>query len=251
MDRRLALKSLAALALCPICSSASRAAEAAHWSYEGATGADRWSELDAANRVCSAGMRQSPIDIADTVAAELPQLKFDWSKTPDTIVNNGHTVQVNFTWGGTLAVGKESYELLQFHFHRPSEHLIGSEGFPMEVHFVHKGGAGGLAVVGVLIAAGEQNPVFARLISTMPLKAGPAVKADPGIDPFGLLPAGRGYYFYPGSLTTPPCAETVDWMVLTNPIEVSEADIGAFAKLYPNNSRPVQAGNRRSVLRSE
>ena len=251
MDRRLALKSLAAIALCPICSRASRAAEAAHWSYEGATGADRWSALDAANRVCSAGTRQSPIDIADAVVAELPPLEIGWSKAPDTIVNNGHTVQVNFTGGGTLTVGKGRYELLQFHFHRPSEHLVGAKSFPMEVHFVHRGAAGGLAVVGVLMAAGKPNPAFARLISTMPAKAGPAIKADPEVDPFGLLPAGRGYYCYSGSLTTPPCAETVEWMVLTEPIEVAEADIGAFAKLYPNNSRPVQASNRRSVLRSD
>lgn len=111
MDRRLALKSLAAIALCPICSRASRAAEAAHWSYEGATGADRWSALDAANRVCSAGTRQSPIDIADAVVAELPPLEIGWSKAPDTIVNNGHTVQVNFTGGGTLTAGKGRYEL--------------------------------------------------------------------------------------------------------------------------------------------
>lgn len=250
MNRRYALKVLAGFALCPLCASASFAAEGAHWSYEGATGPDKWGALDAANSVCSAGSQQSPIDIVETIKSQLSPLNIAWSRRADTILNNGHTIQVNFAEGSTLIVSGEKYTLLQFHFHRPSEHLIAGKRFPMEVHFVHRNAAGSLAVIGVLMATGKSNPVFNKVVSTMPQKEGPEVKADAAINPNGLLPSARGYYRYSGSLTTPPCSEVVHWLLLTNPIQVADADVASFAKLYPMNARPVQKNNRRFVLRS-
>jgi carbonic anhydrase len=249
MHRRHVLKALAGLALCPICAPVGFSAWA-HWSYEGSTGPATWGNLDAADRACSAGMQQSPIDIGTTVRAQLPPLKLSWAKAADTIVNNGHTIQLNFGAGSSLTVGKETYALLQVHFHRPSEHLIGSKSFPMEAHFVHRHASGGLAVVGVLMTAGKKNAAFARVAATMPAKAGAEVKADPGFNPNGMLPGRRSYYRYPGSLTTPPCSETVEWLLLSQSIEVAEADIAAFAKLYPMNARPTQKPNRRDVLLS-
>ncbi len=250
MHRRQVLKALTGLALCPLCASNGFAADAAHWSYEGATGPAKWGEIDAASKVCSIGAQQSPIDIGATVKAQLPALKFAWRKSGDTIVNNGHTIQVNFAEGSALTFGTARYTLLQVHFHRPSEHLIGGKNFPMEAHFVHRHASGGLAVVGVLMATGKPNAVFGKIAATMPAKEGPAVKADAAINPNGLLPARRGYYRYPGSLTTPPCAEVVEWLLLTDPIEVAAADVTSFAKLYPMNARPAQKDNRRYVLRS-
>ena len=243
------MKAMAGLALCPLCATRGRAADT-HWSYEGGTGPDKWAELDPANAVCSAGSQQSPIDVGETVRSALPPLKIAWGKSADTIVNNGHTIQVNFAEGSTLTTAGGAYKLVQFHFHRPSEHLIGGKSFPMEVHFVHANPSGGLAVVGVLMAGGRANPVFNKIVTTMPEAEGPAVKADPAINPNGLLPARRGYYRYEGSLTTPPCSETVDWHLLIDPIQVAEADITRFAKLYPMNARPAQKVSRRFVLRS-
>ncbi|QWG13837.1 carbonic anhydrase family protein [Bradyrhizobium sediminis] len=252
MNRRHALRALAGLALCPLCTQQGIAAEGHHWSYEGAGGPAKWGDLDAASKVCGIGSQQSPIDIGTTVKSQLPALKFNWAKTAaaDTIVNNGHTIQLNFAKGSTLTLGDVKYELQQVHFHRPSEHLIGGRNFPMEAHFVHRAETGALAVVGVLMATGKPNAAFSKIISTMPMKEGPAVKADPGIDPNALLPAKLGYYRYPGSLTTPPCSETVEWLVLTQPIQVAEANVAAFARLYPMNARPVQKDNRRYVLQS-
>ncbi len=250
MNRRRALKALAGLALCPLCASAGFAAEGAHWSYEGANGPAHWGDVDTASKVCSVGSQQSPIDITGTIKAQLPPLKIAWSRKADTIVNNGHTIQVNFAPGSTLKVGKDDYALLQFHFHHPSEHTFAGKSYPMEVHFVHRNTAGTLAVIGALITAGKSNPVFNKIVATMPAHEGPAVKADPAIDPNKLLPAARGYFRYEGSLTTPPCSEVVNWLVLREPIQVAQADIDAFAKLYPVNARPVQKDNRRFVLSS-
>jgi carbonic anhydrase len=247
MDRRRLLKSLGALALCPLCAKPGLAAE---WSYSGVHGPEHWGDIDAASKVCSVGMQQSPVDIGATIPAKLPALKIGWRRRADTIVNNGHTIQVNFADGSTLTGPGGSYKLVQFHFHRPSEHLINGKIYPMEVHFVHANPAGALAVVGVLMETGKPNAVLNKVVSTMPQKAGPAVKADAAIDPNGLLPRRLGYYRYEGSLTTPPCSETVDWLLLTDPIQVADTDVAAFARLYPMNARPAQKANRRFVLRS-
>ena len=249
MNRRLALKALAGLALCPLCKPAF-AAEGAHWSYEGAGGPAKWGDLDAANKACAVGLQQSPIDIEGTIKSQLPVLTLNWGKSADTIVNNGHTIQLNFAEGSTLTLGDVKYKLLQVHFHRPSEHMIGGKNFPMEAHFVHRADSGGLAVVGVLLTEGKANATFARIMATMPANEGPPVKADAGINPNGLLPAKHSYYRYSGSLTTPPCSELVEWLVLTTPMPVAASDVAAFAKLYPMNARPVQKDNRRFVLRS-
>lgn len=253
MYRRQALKVLAGLALCPVCAVTSFAEEAhgPHWSYEGATGPDKWGGLDAANGSCATGSQESPVDIIGSISARLPPLDIGWGKRPDTIVNNGHTIQLNFASGNTLKVGDRSFTLTQFHFHHPSEHLVNGKAFAMEAHFVHAAEEGGLAVLGVLMTPGRSNAVFGKIISTMPLAEGPPIPADQAIDPNGLLPAARAYYRYEGSLTTPPCSETVNWLVLSQTIEVAETDIGRFAKLYPMNARPIQNRNRRFLLRAQ
>jgi len=248
MNRRQSLKLFAGLALCPLCARLAFAAEH-HWAYEGDVGPDKWSGLDAADVACSAGHQQSPIDISGAIGARQPPLRISWRKRPETIVNNGHTIQLSVSDGDAIDVGDRSYALTQFHFHHPSEHWIAGRGFAMEAHFVHTS-VDGLAVVGVLMVPGKANPVFNTIVSTMPMEEGPAVPADPGIDPNLLLPGKRAYYHYEGSLTTPPCSETVDWLVLAYPIEVDEADIARFAKVYPMNARPLQSRDRRFILSS-
>lgn len=250
MHRRHLLKAMGALALCPLCTIGNLAAQEAHWGYEGATGPDKWGSLGGDGNVCSTGTQQSPVDISGTVRAALPRLDLNWARSANTIVNDGHTIKLAFTDGGTLRTGRDVYRLTQFHFHHPSEHTIDGRRAAMEVHFVHEGEGGNLGVVGVLIREGRPNRVFARIVATMPAKEGRPVPADPAIDPYGLMPFGGGYVRYAGSLTTPPCAETVAWMVLVRPIEVAASDIEAFAKLYSDNSRPVQKLNRRFLLRS-
>jgi carbonic anhydrase len=245
------LKLFAGLALCPLCAPKGFAADV-HWNYEDTSdGPTHWGDLDAANRACSVGGQQSPIDIGETIKAQLPPLRMTWAKTADTIVNNGHTIELDMGDNSVLSAGSRgNYRLVQFHFHRPSEHTINGASFPMEVHFVHQNASGALAVVGVLMTGGRLNKTFNTIVLTMPNREGPPVKADPKIDPNALLPAKRSYYRFEGSLTTPPCSETVDWLLLTEPIQVAEADINSFAALFKHNARPVQKLDRRFVLRS-
>jgi len=249
MERRDFVKGLALLGLCPLCAKSGFAAEGEHWSYEGEAGPAHWGDLDKANAVCSAGSQQSPLDIAAAIRSNLPKMAIDWKKSDSDIVNNGHTIQVNPPAGSKLSRGGNTYELVQFHFHAPSEHLIDGKAFPMEAHFVHQAKSGALGVLGVFLKPGKANAGFAALAKAFPAKAGDRVTAK-DVDPRGLLPKTLKYWAYEGSLTTPPCTEIVDWMVAMKTVEVAAADIKKFTALYPMNARPALAANRRFILAS-
>lgn len=235
---------------CPICAAAARGEGAAQWDYEGAEGAKDWGELDPGYRACSVGCQQSPIDITETIPARLPWISLNWRPQAFEIANNGHTIQANVAPGSFAQIGPNRYELKQFHFHRPGEHALNGKRTAMEAHFVHANDQGKLAVLGVLMVAGPRNPLFAEIMKVAPSSPGEAKLKGPAYAQ-ALLPRRGGLFFrYEGSLTTPPCAETVEWNVYLDPVAVAQADIDAFAKIFANNSRPLQPANRRFILRS-
>ena len=219
-----------------------------HWSYGGDTGPAHWGELSPDFKVCELGLEQTPIDLAGGMRGEPGALTLDYKPLPLRIVNNGHTIQVNADAGCSCAIGGTKYDLLQFHFHHPSEHLLAGKPFDLECHFVHKSAAGALAVVGVLVKPGARNAALAPLLDAMPSSAGPETRGSGSLDPAALLPKSGGYFRYMGSLTTPPCSEGLTWTVFKEPIEASPDQIRQFAALFPNNARPVQNRNRRFLI---
>jgi len=221
-----------------------------HWAYTGHGGPAHWAHLDSAFEACAKGTRQSPIDIRNAVKSELPALGFQYASTEPTIVNNGHTIQVNLPTGNTLKVGDATYELLQFHFHSPSEEQISGKHTAMVAHFVHRNAAGQLGVVGVLIQPGKSNAAYAPIFEHLP-RHGERITVDGlTLDLNALLPADKGYYSYEGSLTTPPCSEGVNWMVLKTPVRLGADQIKAFRRVYNANARPIQPGNDRVIKES-
>ena len=111
---------------------------APHWTYDGAAdGPAAWGTLSADFASCASGERQSPIDIASTVRIGLTDAVFHYGPSDLHVVNNGHTVQANVVPGYYIELDGERYDLLQFHFHVPSEHVVDSHSFAMEMHFVH------------------------------------------------------------------------------------------------------------------
>ncbi|MGX5800699.1 carbonic anhydrase [Bradyrhizobium sp. Arg314] len=248
MERRDFIKGLTLLGLCPLCAKSGFAAEGAHWTYEGETGPTHWGDLGGDNAACSVGSQQSPLDITGAIKADLPAIVTNWKKGGE-IVNNGHTIQINMPAGSKLSRGDRTYELVQFHFHAPSEHRVAGKSFPMEVHFVHKAESGTLGVLAVFFQPGAANATFAALAAAFPAKEGDKTPAR-DVDPSGILPKTLSYWAYEGSLTTPPCSENVDWMVAMEPIEVAAADIARFTALYAMNARPVLTANRRYILSS-
>jgi carbonic anhydrase len=221
-----------------------------HWSYEGETGPQAWGQLKPEFNVCAAGQRQSPINIDESMTLQGPAepLQFDYQPSSASVVNNGHTIQVDVVGDNSLTVRGSNFKLLQFHFHNPSEERINHKAFAMVAHLVHRNPEGQLAVVAVLFEAGAVNPLVNRVWTYMPLDAGDRVRMPAGSLNLGeLLPKDQRYYQFMGSLTTPPCSEGVLWMVLKQPMALSREQLRLFAQLFPNNARPVQPLNGRAV----
>jgi carbonic anhydrase len=222
---------------------------AQHWSYTGEAGPDNWSKVDGKNIMCALGRNQSPIDLADFVEADLKPLKIDYKAGAAEVINNGHTVQVNYAPGSTLTVDGRAFELKQFHFHAPSENRINGKPFPMEGHLVHADKDGNLAVVAVMFEAGAANAVLEKAWAAMPAQAGGKASLPAGLNVMQMMPADKDYYRFNGSLTTPPCSEGVRWLVLKKPATVSKAQVDQFSKtLGFANNRPIQPVNARPVL---
>lgn len=245
----LALLTIAFSCFVPVICMASD--EEAHWSYEGEEGPEHWADISEDYHMCREGVNQSPIDLNRNIHAELSELVFDYYSKPIRETNNGHTIQVDVESGGFLKIPSRDrkFELKQFHFHSPSEHTINGQSYAMEVHFVHADDSGALAVVGVLFTEGAENSVLGKLWAFMPDHGGESNEAPIGIEETDLLPATRDYFYYPGSLTTPPCTEGVSWFVLKNSIEASAEQIDVFKKrMGHTTNRPVQPHNARLIL---
>jgi carbonic anhydrase len=219
-----------------------------HWSYEGATGPDHWGELSPDFKVCQLGMEQTPIDLSSGLKGDAGSISFDYRAVPMRILNNGHTIQVNADPGCSCTIGDMKYDLVQFHFHHPSEHLLDGKAFDMEAHFVHKSETGALAVVGVFFKSGLPNLSLQPIFDSMPASEGENVNANGAFNPATFFPVIHAHFRYTGSLTTPPCSEGLVWTVFREPIEASPEQIAQFAALFPNNARPVQGKNRRFLI---
>ncbi|WGV26601.1 carbonic anhydrase [Halotia branconii] len=217
------------------------------WSYGGAENPTRWGELDNNFALCESGKDQSPINIVDAVQGNPAQIVFNYKPTPLEIVNNGRTVQVNYAPGSSVTINGKQYALLQFHFHTPSEHTIEGNASAMELHLVHRNTAGELSVVGVMMNKGTANPVIDKIWQHIPSTQKTNTVSGQTINAADLLPKSKAYFSYSGSLTTPPCSESVKWNVLTEPITVSSEEIDTFEKLYQVNARPVQPTNDRKI----
>jgi carbonic anhydrase len=219
----------------------------AAWSYSPGTGPDRWAELDRNYALCGEGTEQSPIDLSAAVAPDdEPPLDIDYRPTPLVIINNGHTIEVEYRAGSTLTVGGQTWGVRQFHFHAHSEHTVGGAASPLELHVVHRDDAGNLAVVGVFIEEGAANAALATVFDRLPAQKGARIELEGvEVNAADLLPADLAAWRYDGSLTTPPCSEGVRWHVLANPIKASPQQIAAFKAIFADNHRAVQPLNDR------
>lgn len=225
-------------------------AHAAHWSYDGEGGPGSWGAMKPEFAKCSTGARQSPIDIRGGIKVQLEPVQFDYRPSGFRVIDNGHTVQVNVAAGNSIEVMGRRYELLQFHFHRPSEERIDGRQFDMVAHLVHKDIEGRLAVVAVLLDRGSAQPIVQTVWNNLPLEKGDEVSAKGALDLNALLPPERSYFTYMGSLTTPPCSEGVLWMVMKQPVPISPEQIAIFSRLYPMNARPIQSASGRLIKES-
>ena len=220
-------------------------AEHSHWGYFGED-AD-WGALGGENAACGTGREQSPITITRTARVALASLNVQYQPSAVRVLNNGHTAQLNYAPGSFIELDGKRFDLLQFHFHIPSEHRISGRLSDMEVHFVHRAADGTLAVVGVMLEQGAENPALAAFWDQLPMVETPERTLPGTLNANDLLPAVRTTYRYNGSLTTPPCSEGVLWNLMTTSQSMSWWQIDTFRELFEVNARPVQPQYDRTV----
>jgi carbonic anhydrase len=224
-----------------------KAGDAAHWSYDGAEGPAAWAALTADYARCADGSAQSPIAVDHPEDRPLPDLRFDYRTARVAIEDTGHTEQVNVDPGSSIVLDGVAYRLVQFHYHAPSEHTVDGRSFPAEFHFVHKADGGALAVVGLLVAEGRDNPAWDPILEHLPNRADGPVTVE-ALDLKALFPGDLATTRYEGSLTTPPCSEGVHWNLLSGIIELSDAQLSLLTSHYDHNNRPVQPRKGRPVV---
>lgn len=212
----------------------------AHWDYENPDwGSQGYSEC--------AGLVQSPIDIvtSSAIPAKLPNITYNYTQFASTnSIDNGHSVQVNVEGNNSITYNGVKYDLAQFHYHVKSEHTVNGAYMPMEVHFVHKSAeTGAIMVLGVFVEGGAQtdNVAYAEYLKAFPSIKKERYSSGVKINPIAMYPTNnQAYYNYTGSLTTPPCSQGIDWIVMKESVKISDSQLSEFAKVYNHNYRPVQ-----------
>src|SRR5215212_7537599 len=240
---------LMAMSACAPQNTPAPSASPVHWTYEGEEGPSHWGELDPAYELCGEGKSQSPIDISISSEQDLTNISFHYQPSEVNILNNGHTVQVNYDAGSYIELDNTRYDVLQFHYHAPSEHKVGGESFPAELHIVHKNADGNLTVIGVLLKEGTENVAYQPFINNLPTTKTDPKDAGVKINAMDMLPAVQTTFRYSGSLTTPPCTEGVNWLLMTTPVELSAQQLTALDSLFEaGNNRPVQPITDRTLI---
>jgi carbonic anhydrase len=217
--------------------------QTAHWEYDGAMGPENWGKEFP---TCGRGKSQAPLNIKGPFEKVRFSVAPDYKQGQLKIVNNGHTIQVNVPAGSKVRIDGRPFDLLQFHFHRPSEEHIDGKPSAMVIHFVHKNAEGELAVLAVMLREGNENPGIKTLWTHAPKAEGPEVVPD-GVmfNPVNLLPREMDFFHYDGSLTTPPCTEKVKFYILKTQVNVSKEQMAEFP--FKMNARPIQPTNGRPI----
>ena len=226
-----------------------------HWSYQGFRGPRLWGFLEDAYRECRVGHQQSPIDIVMPHHADHQEdLTFHYSNSSFQAVTTEHGLRIESLGTSRLILNQRSYRLRQFHFHDPSEHHIDGNVFPMEVHFVHEDANGHLLVVALLVKLGEKNSLLADLQQWVEQEEKPRAltnikhpsnRLDLNVRDF--LPHSIHHFSYHGSLTTPPCTQGVQWILLRTPTHLSQTQLNWFSSRIGTNARPIQPLDGRQV----
>ena len=203
--------------------------------------------------VCNTGIMQAPIDIAQAEKLPINNLHFLYKPVDLDVINdcNRYRILVKFPDNDWLTVGKKPYFLSELHFRAPGENAVDGKRPRMSVQLVHLSAESRFLIVEVPVVAGRENPAMKTLLEHVPAPGREIAAGGVKIDATDFLPAGRAFYRFPGSLTTPICNEDVMWYVMKNPIELSEEQIVGYLKYYHDTARTLQPLHSRPVAVSE
>jgi carbonic anhydrase len=217
---------------------------------EGPRGPTHWAG------VCKTGHMQTPINVSKPEKVPLkllPQLQFNYQPTELDIVNdcNNYQLKLRFPPNQWLNVARKPYRLSEVRFREPGETAVNGTRPPMAIELVHLSPEANFLIVEVPVVVGKENPTVKTLWKHIPPPGHEFKVANIKINVMNLIPADHGFYRFPGSLTNPICNEPVQWYLMKNPIEMSEAQIDQYRKYYHDTARPLQALNDRPVIESQ
>jgi len=218
------------------------------WGYDGKEGPEHWGKLSEEFSMCSAGSTQSPIDIEESLDANLKPLKLLQKFPAKEILQTNHSIQLNFRDGNIVAIDNITFKLKQANFHTPSEHSIQGKSFPLEAQFLHSDIKGNMAIVAILFREGRPNPGLEKVLKQLPNESNKAVTLKSRLLASEMMPSNQDYYRFSGSLTSPPCTEGIRWILIKTPMTASKEQIDALAALTQHNNRPLQALNGRLIV---
>lgn len=242
------LKTFAGLTTLTLAAGATLAsAQTLDWRYTDAVAPERWAQANPDYAACDAGSMQSPIALSEANAMGEVKIATSYGMTNGTLQLGQHKVQVDAPAGMGMISGGKLFNLVQVHFHTPSEHTIDGERFPLTAHFVHATADGTLGVLGVMFEEGDANPALQSIIDAARRGSGQMVQVDFA----DMVPGEVDVYRYQGSLTTPPCSENVNWHVVQEPLEASAAQIAAMEGALSFSARSLQPVNNRLVIAPE
>ena len=241
-------KFLGAAAACAMIATPALAQDK-NWNFGDGMTDERWSLISTEYGMCDAGLMQSPIDLGAAKAVGDVQLDVNFGETGGTVALGEEKVQVDFDGSQGMISGGKQFNLVQVHFHTPSEHAINGERQPLVAHFVHATADGELGVLGVLYTEGDANDDLQKIVEGVGAGNGTAIT----LDTEGMLPGDLDVYRYMGSLTTPPCSEGVNWHVVAQPATASAEQIAAMRNaLGGDTARSLQPlGSRLLVAPAE
>lgn len=215
-----------------------------HWGYGYTNGPDLWGQCETGCK----GKLQSPINIVNAETdASLAALQYSYHPTPIDLEHNGHAIELVYETGSTLNWDGKAYELKQAHLHGGSEHTVNGTRYELEFHLVHKHSDNDLSVIGVFIEEGAENAFFNQFFDMLPEIEGEHYTDTTTINVADILPTSGGYYNYSGSLTTPPCSEVVNWIVMKEPVQASATQIEKLKAILHISYRPTQKLYKRTV----
>lgn len=221
------------------------------WSYqEGPTGPGHWGELEKEYAACSTGKAQSPVDVPVSAVVSTDPLELDYAASDFEVHDTGHTVEFRALSPQAITVEGTRYAFKQMHYHVPSEHTLDGAGYDAEFHLVHQADDGRLAVIGVFATEGATNPAWSPVTGAVATATDGDSSEMTDLALTSLLPASLDHYAYDGSLTTPPCTETVRWLLPRTPVELDTSQLSDLRSAYADNNRPTQSLNDRKVIQS-
>lgn len=224
----------------------------AKWAYHGETGVESWARLDDAYQKCETGKSQSPIDIIKaTKDRRLGQIDFHYQPQTLSLVNQHHSLAAYPKGKSYVVFDLDTYTLRELWIHLPSEHTVKGLPYDIELQLVHKGEQGTLIIALFLQEGSETHPNIEHLWATIPTQRDGRKEEKILINLADILPKSKAYWHYLGSETKPPCKEGVKWVVLQEPVAISNRQVDAVIEVIKGNARPTQAMSGRKVLSFE